>query len=112
MLYIVVTPIGNLGDITYRAVETLKSADLILCEDTRHSAVLFARYGITAPVRAYEKFSESRQADAIADMIESGKNVALVSDAGTPATPRFCSHVSARARRAWCARSPSCTRTS
>ena len=84
MLYIVVTPIGNLGDITYRAVETLKSADLILCEDTRHSAVLFARYGITAPVRAYEKFSESRQADAIADMIESSKNVALVSDAGTP----------------------------
>ncbi len=84
MLSIVVTPIGNLSDITYRAVETLKSADLILCEDTRHSAVLFARYGITAPTRAYEKFSESKQVEKIADMLAEGKNIALVSDAGTP----------------------------
>ena len=85
MLYIVVTPIGNLADITYRAVETLKGADLILCEDTRHSAVLLAHYGITTPTRSYEKFSEARQSDAIADMLESGKNIALISDAGTPA---------------------------
>lgn len=85
MLYIVVTPIGNLSDITYRAVETLKGADLILCEDTRHSAVLLAHYGIKTPTRSYEKFSESKQADAICDMAESGKNIALISDAGTPA---------------------------
>lgn len=84
MLSIVVTPIGNLSDFTYRAVETLKSADLILCEDTRRSAVLLAHYGITAPTRSYEKFSEARQADAIADMLAGGKNIALISDAGTP----------------------------
>lgn len=84
MLYIVVTPIGNLADLTYRAAETLKNADLILCEDTRHSAVLLSHYGITTPTRSYEKFSEARQADKIADMLESGKNIALISDAGTP----------------------------
>ncbi len=84
MLYIVVTPIGNLADMSYRAVETLKSVDLVLCEDTRHSAVLFSHYGITTRTRSYEKFSESRRADEIADMLESGKNIALVSDAGTP----------------------------
>lgn len=84
MLYIVVTPIGNLADFTYRAVETLKSADLVLCEDTRHSAVLFSHYGIATRTRSYEKFSESRHADEIADMLEAGKNIALVSDAGTP----------------------------
>lgn len=69
---------------TYRAVETLKSADLILCEDTRHSAVLLSHYGITAPTRSYEKFSESRQAETIADLLEQGKNISLISDAGTP----------------------------
>ncbi len=84
MLYIVVTPIGNLGDITYRAVEVLKKADIILCEDTRHSAVLLSRYGITAPTRAYEKFSEARVADRIADELAAGKEIALISDAGTP----------------------------
>lgn len=84
MLYIVVTPIGNLSDMTYRAVETLKSVDVVFCEDTRHSAPLLARYGVTTPTRAYEKFSESRLADKIADMIEEGKSVALISDAGTP----------------------------
>lgn len=84
MLYIVVTPIGNLSDMTYRAVEVLGSVDLVLCEDTRHSAVLLSHYGITTPTRSYEKFSESRNADEIADMLAAGKNIALVSDAGTP----------------------------
>lgn len=69
---------------TYRAVETLKSADLILCEDTRHSAVLLSHYGIKTPTRSYEKFSESKQAEKIADMLEEGRNIALISDAGTP----------------------------
>ena len=84
MLYIVVTPIGNLGDITYRAVEVLKQADVILCEDTRRSAVLLARYGITTPMRSYEKWSEARIADRIADELAEGKEIALISDAGTP----------------------------
>ncbi len=84
MLYIVVTPIGNLGDITYRAVEVLKQADVILCEDTRRSAVLLARYGITTPTRSYEKWSEARIADRIADELAEGKEIALISDAGTP----------------------------
>ena len=84
MLYIVVTPIGNLGDITYRAVEVLKKADVILCEDTRHSAVLLAHYGITTPTRSYEKWSEARVADRIADELSDGKEIALISDAGTP----------------------------
>ena len=84
MLYIVVTPIGNLGDITYRAVEVLKKADVILCEDTRRSAVLLSHYGITAPTRSYEKWNEARVADRIADEIAAGKEIALISDAGTP----------------------------
>lgn len=84
MLYIVVTPIGNMADMSYRAVETLKSVDLVLCEDTRHSLTLLNAYGITTPTRSYEKFSEARQAEHLADMLEAGKDIALVSDAGTP----------------------------
>lgn len=84
MLSIVVTPIGNLGDITYRAVETLKNADFVYCEDTRHTAILFARYGITTPVRIYEKFGEARSSESIIRELKAGKNIALVSDAGTP----------------------------
>ena len=84
MLSIVVTPIGNLGDITYRAVETLKNADVVYCEDTRHTAILFARYGITTPVRVYEKFGETRAAEGIVRELRAGREIALVSDAGTP----------------------------
>lgn len=84
MLSIVVTPIGNLGDITYRAVETLKNADVVYCEDTRHTAILFSRYGITTPVKIYEKFGEARTAEGIVRELRAGKNIALVSDAGTP----------------------------
>ena len=84
MLSIVVTPIGNLGDITYRAVETLSEADVVYCEDTRRTAVLFSRYGIKTPVRVYEKFGEARTAERIVEELKAGKNIALVSDAGTP----------------------------
>ncbi len=84
MLYFVVTPIGNLGDITMRALETLKSADLVLCEDTRHSGILLSHYGISVPTASYEKFSEMRKTDWIVEELKKGKNIALITDAGTP----------------------------
>ena len=84
MLYIVATPIGNLGEITYRAVETLNSVDAILCEDTRRTAVLLERYGIKKPLVSYQKFSEKEKSGYIADRLEKGENLALVSDAGMP----------------------------
>lgn len=84
MLYFVVTPIGNLGDMTYRAVETLKKSDLILCEDTRHSKILLSSYGVEAPVMSYEKFSEVKKADYIIDKLKEGKTISLITDAGTP----------------------------
>lgn len=84
MLYIVSTPIGNLADITYRAIEVLQSVDLILCEDTRRSSILLARYNIKKPLKKYEKFSERSSLDDIVGLLREGKNLALVSDAGTP----------------------------
>ena len=84
MLYLVATPIGNLGDITFRAVEILKSCDYILCEDTRHSLRLLQHYSIQKPLISYHMFNEaSREQKVIADL-EAGKNIALISDAGTP----------------------------
>lgn len=83
-LYIVGTPIGNLGDITLRAIETLKAADVIACEDTRHSRPLLAHYGIKARLIAYHKFNEVECALKIADYVKSGLNVALITDAGMP----------------------------
>ncbi len=84
MLYIVATPIGNLGEITYRAIETLKSVDAILCEDTRRTLILLERYGIKKPLVSYQKFSEKEKAGYIAERLASGENLALVSDAGMP----------------------------
>lgn len=84
MLYIISTPIGNLADITYRAVDTLKSVDLILCEDTRHTLILLNKYDIKKPLKKYERFSEKKQLSEIVELLKSGKNIALVSDAGTP----------------------------
>lgn len=84
MLYLVCTPIGNLKDITYRAVETLKSVSLILAEDTRHSAILCAEYGITAPMISYQKFNEKSKCDEIAERLYAGEDIALITDAGTP----------------------------
>jgi len=83
-LYLVPTPIGNLKDITYRAVEILGSVDLILAEDTRHSARLLHHYNISTPLQSHHKFNEHKTVDTICKKIEGGKTIALVSDAGTP----------------------------
>lgn len=83
-LYLVPTPIGNLGDITLRALDVLRSADLILAEDTRTTKILLAHYDIKAPLQSHHKFNEHKSVDSVCDKIESGTIVALVSDAGTP----------------------------
>jgi 16S rRNA (cytidine1402-2'-O)-methyltransferase len=83
-LYLVATPIGNLGDITLRALETLASCDVICCEDTRVSVRLLERYGIRKPLRATHDHNEAREAETIAAMVREGKAVAFISDAGTP----------------------------
>ncbi len=83
-LYIVGTPIGNLGDITLRALETLKNADVIACEDTRHSLALLNHFEIKAHLVAYHKFNENECADKLINMVQDGQNVALITDAGMP----------------------------
>ena len=83
-LYIVPTPVGNLEDMTFRAVEILKEADLILAEDTRTSSVLLDHFGIHKPLQSHHKFNEHQTAGRIKETILAGRNVALVSDAGTP----------------------------
>lgn len=83
-LYIVPTPVGNLEDMTYRAVRILKEAELILAEDTRVSSRLLSHYGIQTKMTSYHKFNEHATVKGIAGKIESGLNVALISDAGTP----------------------------
>jgi len=82
--YIVATPIGNLGDITFRAIETLKSVDLILCEDTRETKKILEKYGINNKTMSYHAQSKLAKTDKIFELLEEGKDLALVSDAGTP----------------------------
>ena len=82
--YVVGTPIGNLEDITYRAVRVLSEVDLILCEDTRVTRNLLDRYNIKTPTMSYHAQSKISKADKILELIGEGKNLALVSDAGTP----------------------------
>ena len=83
-LYIVPTPVGNLEDMTYRAVRVLQEADLILAEDTRTSAVLLHHYGISGKVLSHHKFNEHQTVGLIKERILAGQTVALISDAGTP----------------------------
>lgn len=83
--YIVATPIGNLSDITLRAVETLKSVDYIACEDTRVTKILADKYGFSAKLFDCHKFNEKERSEKIISLLQQGNNIALVSDAGTPA---------------------------
>ncbi len=83
-LYIVPTPVGNLEDMTMRAIRTLKEVDLILAEDTRTSGILLKHFDIHTPMRSYHKFNEHETIETIIDKIESGNTIALISDAGTP----------------------------
>jgi 16S rRNA (cytidine1402-2'-O)-methyltransferase len=83
-LYIVATPIGNLEDITQRALRVLREVDLIACEDTRHTRRLLNHFGISTKTISYHEHNERERAEQLCDAIESGKKVAVVSDAGTP----------------------------
>lgn len=84
-LYLVATPIGNLGDLTARAIEVLKAVDCIACEDTRHSRVLLDANGITTPTTSLPAFAEGARADALVQRLKEGQSLALISDAGSPA---------------------------
>lgn len=83
-LYIVATPIGNLSDITFRAIETFKGVDLIACEDTRKTKILLNHYSIKTPLVSYHQHSKLQKIDFILNKLKDGKNLALVTDAGTP----------------------------
>lgn len=90
-LYLVATPIGNLQDISFRAVETLKTVDLIACEDTRHTRKLLTHFGIKNKLVSYHEHNEIQRTEEFAALLENGKSIAVVSDAGTPgiADPGF-----------------------
>ena len=98
-LFIVGTPIGNLGDLSPRAKETLRAADVIACEDTRHSRPLLAEIGADAWTIAYHKFNEAECALKIVDLVRQGKNVALITDAGMPSVSDPGAEVVALCRR-------------
>ena len=83
-LYLVPTPVGNLGDMTYRGVEVLKSVDLILAEDTRTSRVLMQHYGIETPLQSYHIFNEHQTVQGLVERLKGGTTIAVVTDAGTP----------------------------
>ncbi|NLF82756.1 MAG: rRNA small subunit methyltransferase 1, partial [Candidatus Gastranaerophilales bacterium] len=84
ILYICPTPLGNLEDITFRALNVLRDADLIACEDTRVTQKLLNHYNITTKTISYHKFSEKEKSAKLLELLQEGKNIALVSDAGTP----------------------------
>lgn len=84
MLYVVATPIGNLSELSLRAIDTLKNVDLIAAEDVRHSLVLLRHYNIDTPLIKYERFSEIKAANGLICKLKEGKNIALISDAGMP----------------------------
>jgi len=99
-LFIVATPIGNLGDITLRALETLKAVDAIACEDTRHARRLLDHYGIGTPLLAVHEHNEAQAAEKLIALLAAGKSVALISDAGTPAVSDPGARAVAAVRRA------------
>ena len=84
LLYVVPTPVGNMEDMTFRAIRVLKEADLILAEDTRTSSVLLRHYDIDNELRSHHKFNEHQTAQTVIKRLQSGETVALISDAGTP----------------------------
>ena len=84
MLYVVATPIGNLGDITLRALEVLKSIDLIAAEDTRHSGMLLKHFGIKKPLVSYHEHNEAMRTAQLVERLAAGENIALITDAGMP----------------------------
>ena len=83
-LFLVPTPVGNLGDMTYRGVEVLRSVDLILAEDTRTSRVLMQHYGIETPLQSYHIFNEHQTVASLVERLQAGTTIAVVTDAGTP----------------------------
>ena len=83
-LFIVATPIGNLKDITFRAIETLKAVSLIACEDTRHTKKLLSHYGIHTPTTSYFEYNKIQKGEYLLRLLKEGKDIALVSDSGTP----------------------------
>jgi 16S rRNA (cytidine1402-2'-O)-methyltransferase len=84
MLFLVPTPIGNLGDMTVRAIDVLKEADFIACEDTRHSIRLLRHFGIEKPLVSYHEHNEARRTAEFIDQLAAGKKIAIISDAGLP----------------------------
>ena len=92
MLSVVSTPLGNLGDITARSLELLRTADLVLCEDTRTTGMLLKHLGIQAVLKSYHAYNEHIILDKILEQLQSGAKMVLVSDAGTPgiSDPGFC----------------------
>ena len=84
MLYVIATPIGNLDDITLRALELLKSVDLVAAEDTRHSGLLMKHFGIKKPFISYHEHNEAKRTAELVERLAAGENVALITDAGTP----------------------------
>lgn len=85
MLYIVPTPVGNLQDMTFRAIDVLKNVDLILAEDTRTSGILLQHFDIHTPLKSHHKFNEHSTSADLVERLKAGANIALISDAGTPA---------------------------
>ena len=83
-LYVVPTPVGNLDDMTFRAIQVLKEADLVLAEDTRTSGILLKHFEIKKPMQSHHKFNEHKTVESVINRLKAGETVALVSDAGTP----------------------------